>query len=976
LIFIFIGVKRVVESSEFSILLIQIPNSNMRKLTFFYLWLFICTIQAQEISSPISLEGAWRFKIDSLDAGTSEQWYAGLFEKAITLPGSMAENGLGDEVTPQTEWTGGIVDSSWFTADAYDKYRQPGNLKIPFWLKPVKYYKGPAWYQREVVIPESWIGKRVILHLERPHWETTLFINNQEAGKQNSLAVPHEYDITSWLIPGTNRITIRVDNREVIPVGINSHSISDHTQSNWNGIVGDIFLEASNPVSILDIQIFPGVRTNSAKLIITLQNHLGIPFEGSFQLRALGFNADNTHQASALTEPFSITENEKEIEVIYPMGPQTRQWSEFSPALYQMNVKLNNTDGTTLDHQTKDFGMREFRAEGTRFRVNGHPVFLRGTLECCIFPLTGYPPTDLASWTHVMNRCKEHGLNHIRFHSWCPPEAAFEAADRAGVYLQVECSSWANQGSTLGDGKTIDQFIYDEGDRILKTYGNHPSFCMLAYGNEPGGTNQSKYLADLLDYWKVKDDRRVYTSGAGWPILPENQYHNGPKPRIQQWGEGLRSIINAKPPQTSFDYRKIISAYDVPYVSHEIGQWCVYPNFKEIGKYSGVLKPTNFEIFQETLEANHMGSQAEDFLMASGKLQALCYKAEIEAALRTPGFAGFQLLQLHDFPGQGTALVGILDPFFDSKGYITPEAFRRFCSETVPLARMEKRIYTNSETFIASIEMAHFGETPIADGKIVCRIRNESGTLLHETVFQKDEIPVDNTIPVGTIDFALHEVSKAEKLILQVTLEGTSHSNAWDFWVYPEILEPDPGAVLITEKLNTAARQLLSDGGSVLLLTSGNVGEAYGANVKIGFSSIFWNTAWTRNQAPHTLGILCDPDHPVFSSFPTEYHSNWQWWDPVTHSQAMVLDHLPGDLKPLIQPIHTWFENKRLALAFEVKSGNGKLMICSINMQKEISQRPVSRQLLTSMLEYMNSADFNPQVQVKLDQLNEILNNP
>ncbi|MEN8227771.1 MAG: sugar-binding domain-containing protein [Bacteroidota bacterium] len=944
----------------------------MKKLWYFGLMLTCSSLWAQEIRNSISLEGEWGFRIDSMDVGISEKWYSGSSESTIILPGSMAENRLGYDVTPETEWTGGIVDSSWFTADAYKIYRQPGNLKIPFWLKPVKHYKGPAWYQQEVVIPETWSGKRVILHLERPHWETTLFINDRLAGSQNSLAVPHEYDISSWVSPGKNRISIRVDNREIVPVGINAHSISDHTQSNWNGIVGNIYLEARNAISITDVQLFPEIGTNSARVAITLDNHTGTPFHGSLALQASSFNTDKTHQPASLTEPVSVSSARQKIEITYPLGKEALQWSEFSPALYRLHVRMISADGVPLDQQDVTFGMREFKAKGTRFQINGDPLFLRGTLECCIFPITGYPPTDQSSWEHVMIRCKEHGLNHIRFHSWCPPKAAFQAADKMGVYLQVECSSWVNQGSILGDGKSIDRFIYEEGDRIMDAYGNHPSFCMLAYGNEPGGTNQEKYLAELLNYWKEKDTRRVYTSAAGWPLLTENEYHNGPQPRIQQWGQGLQSIINAKPPQTSFDYHEIISAYDIPFVSHEIGQWCVYPDFKEMEKYTGVLKPTNFEIFKESLAAHHMAEQAEDFLMASGKLQALCYKAEVEAALRTPGFAGFQLLQLHDFPGQGTALVGILDPFFNSKGYITPEAFRKFCNQTVPLARMEKRIFTNSETFQAEIEMAHFGQDPLMDQTIHCQIRDASGTPIHEVVFQIDEIPVDNAISAGSIAFDLRHITEAGKFRLTVTIEDTPYSNGWDFWVYPQHKAADPGQVYITGNLDKKARKILSKGGSVLLLTHGQVGEGNGKDVKIGFSSIFWNTAWTRGQAPHTLGILCNPDHALFNNFPTEYHSNWQWWDPVTHSEAMVLDHLPADLRPLIQPIHTWFENRRLGLAFEAKAGTGKIMVCSIELQKKLEERPVSGQLLRSMLLYMNSPDFNPKTEVDLELIRKI----
>ena len=712
-----------------------------------------------------------------------------------------------------------------------------------------------------------------------------------------------------------NSICIRIDNRMIVPVGVNSHSVSDHTQSNWNGIVGQIALEASSPVFIKEIQIYPEIGSKIARVVLTLGKQSEDPFEGVIEMRATGFNTGITHRPGKFSESVVINGSSQIIELDYPMGDQLQLWSEFLPALYRLEVKLKDQGGRLLDQQAETYGMREFRAHGTRFEVNGHPVFLRGTLECCIFPLTGYPPTDVASWEHILNRCKAHGLNHIRFHSWCPPEAAFEAADKLGIYFQVECSSWANQGSTIGDGSPTDDFIYAESDRILQAYGNHPSLCMMAYGNEPGGVNQSQFLAELLHYWKSKDNRRVYTGGAGWPILPENGYHNAPEPRIQAWGEGLKSSINAFPPQTTSDYREIISRYDVPFVSHEIGQWCVYPNFKEIEKYTGVLKATNFEIFKETLEENHMGGQAADFLMASGKLQALCYKEEIEAALRTPGFAGFQLLQLHDFPGQGTALVGILDPFFDSKGYITPDEFSRFCSKTVPLARMDKRVFKNDEIFHAEIEMAHFGDAPLSGLNLVCRVTDVSGETLHQIVLEHDKIPVDNAIQLGFLDFDLQGITRTQKLTLQVYAEGTGISNSWDFWVYPADIQQEPGEVYITDQMDGKAEAKLKDGRSVLLLAYGKVREDKGGRVAIGFSSIFWNTAWTGGQAPHTLGILVNPDHPLFGEFPTEYHSNWQWWDPVSHSQAMILDDFPATLKPLIQPIDTWFENRRLALA-------------------------------------------------------------
>ncbi len=602
--------------------------------------------------------------------------------------------------------------------------------------------------------------------------------------------------------------------------------------------------------------------------------------------------------------------------------------------------------------------------------VNGRPVFLRGTLECAIFPKTSYPPTDLDSWLRVFRICKDHGLNNMRFHSWCPPEAAFEAADRAGFYLQIECSSWANQGSGLGDGKPIDQFIYDESERIVREYGNHPSFCMMAYGNEPAGPNHHAWLSEFVKYWQKKDPRRLYTSAAGWPILPENDYQNIPGPRIQGWGEGLKSIINSEPPNTMFDWRMKIDGLSIPVVSHEIGQWCVYPNFKEIPKYTGVLKAKNFEIFRESLVNNNMGHLADSFLLASGKLQALCYKADIEAALRTPGFGGFHLLQLHDFPGQGTALVGVLDPFFDEKGYITPGEFSRFCNSTVPLARLSKRVYSNTEQLSATIEVAHFGPEPLQSVTPAWSVSAPDGSRLFEGNFDNMNINWGTAQFVGRIDLDLRNITTPQKIILEVAIG--SFKNSWDLWVFPEkqMGDADPTAVRVVSRMDQETAEYLVNGGNVLLSAEkGSIAPEKGGSVGVGFSSIFWNTAWTNGQKPHTLGILCDPAHPALAHFPTEYHSNWQWWDAMSHSQALLLDGSDPQIQPIVRIIDDWFTNRRLALILEVKVGKGKLLMTGIDLATDLKNRPEARQLLYSLSKYMSSEAFVPTISMGIDDV-------
>jgi hypothetical protein len=560
----------------------------------------------------------------------------------------------------------------------------------------------------------------------------------------------------------------------------------------------------------------------------------------------------------------------------------------------------------------------------------------------------------------------------MRFHSHCPPAAAFVAADELGFYFQVECGSWANQGASVGDGKPLDKWLYEEAERILRTYGNHPSFLLMASGNEPAGPGRGgQYLGPWVTNFRRQDPRRVYTAAAGWPMIPENQFHNTPQPRIHQWGMGLEDRLNGQPPATTADYGDFVRQHDVPVVAHEIGEWCVYPDFVEISKYTGVLQAKNFEIFRDFLVANHLGDQAHNFLMASGKLQTLCYKEEIESALRTRGFGGFQLLDLHDFPGQGTALVGVLDPFWNSKPYVAPAEFRRFCSSTVPLARLPKRIFVAGETLEAAIEIYHFGARDLPDAVIAWQLLRGDGTAAASGTMPAVNLMRGQLSPVGALSAQLSATAAPQKLQLVVGIEGTPYENDWDVWVYPRELNvaPPPG-VLIAERLDDATLASLGRGGRVLLTPRP---ETVRSEVAIGFTPVFWNTAWTRNQSPHTLGILCDPRHEALAHFPTEYHTNWQWWELIHRSTAMVLDGMPPDLRPLVQVIDTWFEARRLGLVFEANVGGGKLLMCSADISHDLERRPVARQLRHSLLRYMDSDKFAPPIAVSVDDIRRLL---
>lgn len=915
----------------------------------------------------IDLSGEWRFGLDPNDhrsATKPEDWS---FPEKIRLPGTVAAQGFGERPSMKTAWTG----EGWRYPEMFKEWQADGNFKFPFFLQPPRHYVGPAWCQREIVIPEHWKDRQVTLHLERVHWTSTVWINGAKAGEGESLGTPHEFDLGT-LPPGKHQLTLRVDNRmRDINVGPLSHSMTDHTQGNWNGVVGRMELRDRDPRNFIRL-----VRVDPAA-------------DGTVKLRISGKAGDAGQDGPSIVvrdaagglvklaggRPVPDRDGSFELELVAKVPGPVKTWDEFSPALHRWIVELESGDDMPFDRKEVRFGIREVGTRDGRITLNGRKTFLRGTLECCIFPLTGHPPVDVDSWKRIVRICKEHGLNHIRFHSWCPPEAAFIAADELGFYYQVEVSSWANQGAEIGGGRPLDAWIERESQRMLDAYGNHPSFLLMAYGNEPGGRNHARWLQSWVARRKADDPRRLYTTGSGWTIMPGSDFHSTPDPRLQQWGEGLKSILNHQPPGTDFDWRDRIAKHGAtPVISHEIGQWCAYPDFREIDRYTGYFKARNFEIFRETARRNGLLDQAGDFLTASGKLQTLAYKHDIEAALRTPGFGGFQLLDLHDFPGQGTALVGVLNAFWDSKGYVSADDYRRFCGPVVPLIRTRSMVLTSDETLSADVDLAQFGAEDFKQLETEWCLATEAGDVIATGRFPARDLAAGELHPLGRIEVPLAKVTQAAKLVLEIGSAKGGFANDWDIFVYPAAVQSAPATVFVTRDW-AAASSALEKGRKVLWCPPADaVADDPQRPLVAGFSPVFWNTAWTQWQAPHTLGILCDPKHPALAGFPTDPHSNWQWWELQQNARPFIVTPMK-DLRPVVQVIDDWFTNRKLAYVFEARVGKGSLLACAIDLT-QTQGRPVASQLRSSVIGYMESDAFRPAARLEAASLSSLVRRP
>lgn len=911
----------------------------MVKMKNLFLGLTLMAFGLTSHGQTIGLSGEWDFA-----TGTMPD-----YREKITLPGSMLTNGKGDDVSVRTRWIGSLYDSSYYFNPAMEKYRVEGQMKFPFFLTPAKHYVGTAWYRRTVSVPRSWKGRSVTLSLERPHIETTVFVNGHAVGRDSSLSVPHEFDLTQYVDFGRdNEIAIRIYNGiENVCVGQDSHSVTDQTQGCWNGIAGDIRLTARPVRHIDNMQIFPDIHAKSIRVRLTMA--------GKGKLAPVDFLIDGRR-----------VKREKlagdTVEVTLPMGDDVRLWDEFNPNLYTLQAVADR------DTVTSTFGMREITIRGRQFYMNGRPIWMRGTVGNCCFPLTGYPPTDEESWLRIFRKCKEYGLNMMRFHSYCPPEAAFSAADKVGFYLQPEGPSWPNHGVKLSRGMSIDRYLMEETQRMVRQYGNHPSFCMLTAGNEPAGDWVRWTNAFVKQWQQTGDRRRVYCGasvGGGWAWDSGSEYHVKGGARGLDW--------DRRAPQSSDDYYdqllrprnfKPKSADDVnntPILAHEQGQWCAFPDFREIDQYTGAYKAGNFEIFRDLLENGGMASQAEKFLMASGRLQTLAYKYEIERNLRTKDYAGFQLLGLNDYSGQGTALVGVLNVFWREKGYCTAADWSRFCAPVVPLARFPKFVFTNDETLSVPVELYNAYNEELRDAKAEYAI-TQNGRAVAGAVMSEADIPVGKNNELGVVSMTLKEFAEPTKLTLTATVKsknGPTAENSWDFWVYPASVEmPSVAGLHITDTLDAKAVDVLKRGGRVLLTAAGRV--RMGSDVKQTYLPVFWNTSWFKMRPPHTTGATIDTGHPLFREFPTDDWTNLNWWELVNKAQVMNLRELPADYQSPIQPIDTWHVSRKLGMLIEANVLGGRLLMTTMDISNNLDSRPVARQMRRAILKYMTGDDFRP----------------
>lgn len=817
-------------------------------------------------------------------------------------------------------------------------------------------YEGAVRLTRRLTFAEP-SGRRVFLEVERARC-LTLLVDGREIAPfgEPTLSTPHVFEVTG-LLDGTHEITLVSDNsypglpHDAI---VNSSAATDETQTNWNGILGYFRLRIEEPVFVEAVRAYPGGNRLTLKADICADK----PWKGVV-----------TVDSEALQAPVSVEVSigggisEIVLEAL-ALKEDIRRWDEAEGNLYEISVVLSNGASGRVSFGIRDFGVDA----GGRFALNGRTIFLRSEANCAVFPETGYTPMSVKEWMDILQTYQAYGANCMRFHSHCPPEAAFTAADELGMLMQPELSHWNPKDAF----ESAEGFSYYRAELvgIIRMLANHPSFVMLTLGNELHASEKGhERMRALLATARTLDATRLYADGSNVHYgaigcEESSDFYTASKyfeEDIRGTFANMEGYINHHYPDAMTDYdetmEKIRKTYAKPVFSFEVGQFEILPDFDELEAFRGITEPMNLRLIQERVAKRGLTDNWRRHVEAGGELARICYREEVEAAMRTGELSGISLLGLQDFPGQGTALVGMLNSHLTSKPYnfAKPEAFRAFFTARLPLVLLPKYTYENTEPLLADVKIANYGKEELS-GFLQYELSGPDFSVKGKAG-EKLICPSGKLTEAGKLRLSLEAVDSPMRLNLTVSVGAAS--NRYPIWVYPPQKPVCPEGVLETEHFDERAKEALAAGKTVYL-TPPSTGEALPCSIQAQFTTDFWSVGTFKEQEGG-MGQLIDAEHPVFRDFPTEFHSNWQWW-AMAGQRAVIL---PKRYEAIITEMDSYAFLRPMVKLLECRCGNGKLLFSTMGLQN-LQRYPEARALLASVYRYLASPEFAPKQEIEM----------
>lgn len=794
----------------------------------------------------------------------------------------------------------------------------------------------------------------------------------------------------------------------------NSSAATDETQTNWNGILGECSLY-TRPQNFIDsLRVYPRAVKKEEKnkaggyvLDVCVELAPGakkVYKDAKIILQSEALAAGELEDTQTLAEIISCSgeelaeagtdkqENPKTMEIWFrdlPLRENVKLWDEDEGNLYEMAVTLDNgisaedKGGSTAECRIR-FGIRSFGDNGSgRLALNGRAIFLRGEANCAEYPETGHPPMTIPEWKEMLLKYRSYGINFVRFHSHCEPEAAFAAADELGMLLQPELSHW-DPKDAFGTEESYRYYRAELVD-LLKTYANHPSFVMLTLGNELQAQDEGRErMRDLVRTAKRMDPTRLYANGSNAfygeeGCDPESDFYTSQSCKdvvIRGTFSGMRGYLNENYPSTDRTYdeamAEIRKEYQKPVFSFEVGQFEVLPDFEELESFHGISDPVNLKLIKKRVEERGLLPTWEKYVEATGELSRLAYREEIEAAMRTRELSGISLLGLQDFPGQGTALVGMMNSHMESKPYpfARPERFREFFRESRIFVKLPRYTYEEGEYLTAEVEVANFGKESIS-GELVwtlgyrdCAVNSGRGELRCDRADRQKNCPPGTYTSLGRLDIPLKVKGVSAALILTVSIGDCT--STYPVWVYQKTSPECPKNVYETRVFDEQTRAVLQNGGRVYLSPDADK-ESLPYSIKTQFTTDFWSVGTFTDQEGG-MGQLIDTEHPIFKEFPTDFHTDWQWWIMAT-KRAVVL---PRPMKTIITEMDSYAFLRPMAQLIEFRCLEGKVLLSTMELHKS-QQYPEARALQTAIYEYLSGEDFEPSEEIAEEELSMLV---
>lgn len=955
----------------------------------------------------ILLNGKWHVVLED---GTTGQ---------MDLPGTLDENGIGHRDVGANQWHPDAV-----LGNAAGEIDKDAPIATRFTRRHT--YEGEARISRKITVPDYGTDRLFVL-AERAR-ALRLLVDGEACAvfRQGTLSTPYIFELTG-AAPGEHEFTFLSDNSYPgMPKAAICYSsaATDETQTNWNGILGECSMY-TRPQNFIDsLRVYPRAVKKEEKnkaggyvLDVCVELAPGakkVYKDAKIILQSEALAAGELEDTQTLTEIISYSgeglaeagtdkeENPKTMEIWFrdlPLRENVKLWDEDEGNLYEMAVTLDNgmsaedKGGSTAECRTR-FGIRSFGDNGSgRLALNGRAIFLRGEANCAEYPETGHPPMTIPEWKEMLLKYRSYGINFVRFHSHCEPEAAFAAADELGMLLQPELSHWDPKDAF----ETEESYRYYRAELVdlLKTYANHPSFVMLTLGNELQAQDEGRErMRELVRTAKRMDPTRLYANGSNAfygeeGCDPESDFYTSQSCKdvvIRGTFSGMRGYLNENYPSADRTYdeamAEIRKEYQKPVFSFEVGQFEVLPDFEELESFHGISDPVNLKLIKKRVEERGLLPTWEKYVEATGELSRLAYREEIEAAMRTRELSGISLLGLQDFPGQGTALVGMMNSRLEPKPYdfARPERFREFFQECRILVKLPHYTYEAGERLIAEVEAANFGKRNIEG--VFCWTLAGKKSVSENGNCEPAEIKSKNTViatgedteiticrpgsytEVGSLDIPLDFVEKNTALTLKVRI-GDSIS-AYPIWVYRKTTPVCPENVYETRAFDVKTREILQNGGRVYLSPDADK-ESLPNSIKTQFTTDFWSVGTFADQEGG-MGQLIDTEHPIFKEFPTDFHTDWQWWI-MTTKRAVILPH---PMKTIITEMDSYAFLRPMAQMIEFRCLKGKVLLSTMELHKS-QQYPEVRALQASIYTYLSGENFEPAEEITEEELSMLV---